>query len=57
MIRLLNRGDDVNEIIRRIESDRELFDNFMTQCDYIIDNNNVHIATEEVIKLMERGTL
>lgn len=38
MIRLANRGDDIDEIIRRIHADRIDFDGFKKEANFIINN-------------------
>jgi guanylate kinase len=41
MKRLLDRGDDVDEIIRRIQSDRKDFENVERVCHFTVTNDNV----------------
>lgn len=41
LIRLAKRGDEVDEIIRRILADREDFEGFDKEADYIIHNENL----------------
>lgn len=48
MHRLLDRGDDIDEIMRRIKNDRIDFQGIEDICDYVVDNNSYTI---EEIKL------
>lgn len=43
MRRLLDRGDDIDEIMRRIKNDRVDFEGVEEVCDYIVDNNSYSI--------------
>jgi len=53
LIRMLQRGDDVDEVIRRFLSDKELFKNFVAN--HIIENNKYIFDTAEEIKnIIER---
>lgn len=49
IIRQLNRGDDVDEVIRRVYTDREDFKDAETECHIIFENNNI----DETAKAIE----
>jgi len=48
MERLLKRGDDVDEIIRRIQADRKDFEKFRGKADFIIKNSDIDKAVNDV---------
>lgn len=48
MSRLLKRGDDVDEIMRRIQADRKDFEGFSNKADFIIQNSDVDKAVNDV---------
>lgn len=49
MRRMKNRGDDIEAIQKRIEIDREKFQNARDVADYIIPNKNVAEAVEDIL--------
>ena len=54
--RLLNRGDNPDEIDRRIRSDNEDFENVLHLADYVIDNNGdrtISDIAQKIIKIYE----
>jgi guanylate kinase len=53
MARLVKRGDDVDEIIRRIHADRIDFDGFIEQADFIIVNEDVDKSVEMVYTIIK----
>lgn len=60
LIRLLNRGDNVDEAIRRNQSDVGMFDGIKDEVDYIIQNSSElnksasNLAMEIVEKVIEK---
>ena len=48
MIKILNRGDDIDEAYRRNISDVGQFDGFEDEADYIINNDNYKKGIEEI---------
>lgn len=54
LIRQLERGDDVDEVIRRLHADREDFKDVEKICDYVVENKQIAITTEEVYSIIER---
>lgn len=54
LVRLANRGDDVDEIIRRIHADREDFEMAESICDHIVENNNLAGALVEVYAIIKK---
>lgn len=53
LIRQLNRGDDIDEVIRRLYADREDFKEVEEVCDYIIENYNLNKAVKSVIEIIK----
>lgn len=54
LIRLAQRGDDVDEIIRRIQVDREDFKEFEFIADYVINNKNLDDSVDLVYTIIKR---
>jgi guanylate kinase len=52
MHRLLNRGDEVDEIIRRIQVDRVDFMFAKKECKHIIDNKDLYVAEQDILDLV-----
>lgn len=57
--RLVKRGDDLEEIYRRIKVDREDFHGVELICDYIVENNNdsilePFIETLNIVKVLNK---
>ena len=48
MIKILNRGDDIDEAYRRNISDVGQFDGFVDEADYVITNTNYEKSIEDV---------
>lgn len=53
LIRQLHRGDDIDEVIRRLYADREDFKEAEEVCDYIIENYNLNKAVKGVIEIIK----
>lgn len=53
MIKILNRGDDIDEAYRRNISDVGQFDGFEDEADYIIDNKEYSKSVEDVFSEVE----
>lgn len=53
LIKLLNRGDDIEESYRRNVSEVGQFDGFESEADYIIVNTEYHMDIEKVTLCME----
>lgn len=49
--RMLERGDSIESIQKRLEIDKEKFKNVKEVADYIIENKEIEEAVEEIIKL------
>lgn len=54
LVRLANRGDNVDEIIRRIHADREDFKLANEICDYIVENKSVDRTLIEVYNIIRK---
>lgn len=52
IIRQLKRGDDVDEVFRRIHTDRNDFAEVEEVCEYIVYNHNINLTIEVVIDLI-----
>lgn len=61
LIKILQRGDNVDEAIRRNQSDVGQYDGIEDEVDYILENNNYEnspeIMAEKIINYMQKGTL
>jgi guanylate kinase len=53
IIRQLVRGDSVDEVIRRIYTDRNDFAEAEEICDYIVVNKNLYLATDTVVDIIK----
>ena len=54
LIRMVERGDNLLEVFRRIFSDQGVFQFIADEVDYVIDNNsNINTAVDEIIYLLE----
>lgn len=51
--RLVERGDDIDEAIRRIYADREDFREVEEVCNYIVDNERVDLALVDVYNIIK----
>lgn len=54
LIRLAKRGDDVDEIIRRIHTDRADFKDFEFVADYVINNKDLDDSVDLVYNIIKR---
>lgn len=52
MFRLLSRGDETDEIIRRIENDRHDFRNADMICNYIVENKSIDTSVYAVYNII-----
>jgi guanylate kinase len=53
MVRLANRGDDIDEVIRRIQSDRIDFADFESESHFIIDNVDIDSSVNMVYTIIK----
>ena len=54
LIRMVERGDNIMEVLRRIFSDQGVFQFIDKEVDYVIDNNSkINTAVDEIIYLLE----
>ena len=53
MIQMLCRGDDINEIYRRITSDEGQFTGIKNECDFIITNEGYNGSPEIIMNALE----
>lgn len=56
IIRQLKRGDEVDEVIRRIHTDRVDFAGVEDICDYIIDNNEINGTVDWIRSIIFTNT-
>lgn len=56
IIRQLERGDDVDEVIRRIHTDRVDFAGVEDICDYIVVNENFSDTLSQVVQIIADNT-
>jgi guanylate kinase len=54
MLRLINRGDSLDEAMRRINADREDFKDVEEVCDYIVENDKSAEALVEVYNIITK---
>ena len=54
IVRLVNRGDDIMELFRRVISDKGLFYGVYDEVDYIINNEDgkLHEAVTEILEIL-----
>lgn len=52
IIRQLNRGDDVDEVIRRIHTDRDDFAGVESICQYTVENRYFDVTADEVMDII-----
>lgn len=52
IIRQLNRGDDVDEVFRRLKTDRKDFKKAKEYVDHIILNNDIDKSTKEIYNII-----
>lgn len=50
LIKLLDRGDNIDEAIRRNQSDVGQFDGIEDEVDFIIENDKYHLSPEHIAK-------
>ena len=50
LIKMLQRGDDVDECIRRNQSDVGQFDGIEDEVDYVLENNNYRYTPEQMVE-------
>ena len=53
LIKLLNRGDNIEEAYRRNLTDVGQFDGIIEEVDYVIDNAEYHMSVDEVVYVLE----
>lgn len=53
LLRGLNRGDDVNELVRRLQADKEDFLRIEEEVDFVIPSEFREIATNAIISIVE----
>lgn len=53
LIKLLERGDDIEEAYRRSLSDVGQFDAFWREADYVLQNPSYYLSPDELYKLLE----
>jgi guanylate kinase len=53
IVRQLFRGDDVDEVIRRIHTDRVDFAGVEDACDYTVMNHNIDLAVAVILNIIE----
>jgi guanylate kinase len=53
MRRLLERGDEVDEIIRRIQSDRKDFADVEKYCEHTVENESVEHSVYDVLNIIK----
>lgn len=53
LIKLLERGDDIEEAYRRSLSDVGQFDSFWREADYVLQNPSYYLSPYELYKLLE----
>ena len=52
LIKMLQRGDDVDECIRRSQSDVGQFDGIEDESDFVIENNGYNYSAEYIAKMI-----
>ena len=52
LIKMLQRGDDVDECIRRSQSDVGQFDGIEDEVDYVLENENYKYTKEQMAKMV-----
>jgi guanylate kinase len=55
LIRMAKRGDEIMEIFRRIISDSGTFKNVEKEVDFVINNQDLDKAVDEIIEKIEKG--
>lgn len=50
LIKLLKRGDDIEEAIRRNQSDVGQYDGIGDEVDFVIENDKYHLSPEDIAK-------
>lgn len=48
--RMVDREDDLMEVFRRIFSDQGVFQSIDQEVDYVIENNNIDICVDEILR-------
>lgn len=49
LLRLVNRGDDISELTRRIISDRDTFRDVQFETDFTVKNEDVYMAATDIV--------
>jgi len=58
LLRLINRGDDITELCRRIISDRDTFRGVEHEVDFVIHNKDIDVAAFNIIQnLLSKGVV
>lgn len=50
--KIIERGDDINEITRRFDADYYLFDGFMKDADIVVDNHDYRHSPDELADII-----
>lgn len=53
LIRLANRGDNIDEVIRRIKADRIDFADFESEANYIIENRDIDKSVDMIYTIIK----